>query len=300
MNSFIIKDSLNFLTENNISYTFLGNKDIEINYAKKFSEIEPHTVAFYRDRTNIEIIGNVNDCLLILHSDVDKDILPDSNYIFCDNPDLCFCVVASLLINNHEALIHPSAVISKSAQIGQNVSVGPFSIIGDNVVIGNNVRIESHVVIENSIIGNDVVVSTSVKIGSSGLGSHKSAYGKWFDFPHFGLVIIGDNVNILDNTVICRGTLNNTVIKSNVRIAGSVYISHGVFCDEGVFIASGVTIAGSVRIGKNSYIWINSSIRDQVTIGRNVTIGMGSVVTKNVPDNEMWVGNPARCIKLKD
>jgi len=31
-----------------------------------------------------------------------------------------------------------------------------------------------------------------------------------------------------------------------------------------------------------------------VTIGRNAMIGAGSVVTKDIPDNELWLGNPAR------
>ncbi|WP_449400358.1 acyltransferase [Chryseobacterium wanjuense] len=36
-----------------------------------------------------------------------------------------------------------------------------------------------------------------------------------------------------------------------------------------------------------------------MTIGENALVGAGSVVTKNVPENEIWVGNPAKFLKKK-
>lgn len=299
MNSFIVSHALKVLNRKKIPYVFSGNENCKIKYAKKFSDIVPHSVAFYRYPTAVKIFGNVGDCLLILHSDAEKDCLPTSNYIFSDYPDVCFSIVASLLLEKNAALIHPNAIIAESAQIGMNVSIGPFSVIGSDVVIGNNVHIGSHVIIENAVIGDDVFISHGVKIGSPGLGPHKDFQGKWIDFPHFAKVIIGNNVNIMDNTVICRGTLTDTVIQSNVRISSFVHISHSVICHEGVFIAAGTIIAGSASIGKDSNLWINSSIRDQTKIGDNVVIGMGSVVIKNIPNDEVWAGNPALCIKRK-
>lgn len=46
-----------------------------------------------------------------------------------------------------------------------------------------------------------------------------------------------------------------------------------------------------------TFIGINTVICNSVTIERNVTIGAGSVVTKDIPDNEVWAGMPARFIK---
>lgn len=52
-----------------------------------------------------------------------------------------------------------------------------------------------------------------------------------------------------------------------------------------------------VTIGDNVWIGGSVTILPGVTIGNNVTIGAGSVVVKDVPDNELWAGNPARFIK---
>lgn len=55
-----------------------------------------------------------------------------------------------------------------------------------------------------------------------------------------------------------------------------------------------------IHIGNNCYIGTGSTILGPVRIGNNVTIGAGSVVTKDIPDNSVVAGNPARIIKRKD
>lgn len=58
--------------------------------------------------------------------------------------------------------------------------------------------------------------------------------------------------------------------------------------------------AEPVTIGNNVWIGGDSTILPGVTIGNNVVIGAGSVVTKNIPDNVVAAGNPARIIKHLD
>lgn len=55
-----------------------------------------------------------------------------------------------------------------------------------------------------------------------------------------------------------------------------------------------------ILIGNDCYIGTGVTILGPVNIGNNVTIGAGSVVTKDIPDNCIVAGNPAKIIKVKD
>ena len=111
--------------------------------------------------------------------------------------------------------------------------------------------------------------------------------------PHFGSVVIGDNVDIGANTTIERGTIDDTVIENGVKIDDLCQISHNVHIGENTNIITNTSIYGSVNIGKNCYI-ATSIIRNQLKIGDNVTIGMGSVVVKDIQDGSLVFGNPAK------
>ncbi len=59
----------------------------------------------------------------------------------------------------------------------------------------------------------------------------------------------------------------------------------------------GIEYARPITVGNNVWIGGSATILPGVTIGNNVVIGAGSVVTKDVPDNVVVAGNPARVIK---
>ena len=56
-------------------------------------------------------------------------------------------------------------------------------------------------------------------------------------------------------------------------------------------------IAGGVSIGDNAWIAPSAVIRDGITVGRNTLVGMGAVVTKDVIENDIVAGVPAKSIK---
>ena len=60
---------------------------------------------------------------------------------------------------------------------------------------------------------------------------------------------------------------------------------------------TGKWFQGDVYIGDNVFIGAHTIITKPVRIGNNCIIGAGSIVTQDIPDNEVWAGNPARCIK---
>lgn len=58
---------------------------------------------------------------------------------------------------------------------------------------------------------------------------------------------------------------------------------------------------GTIEIGERSFIGTRTIIcGKRVKIGRNCIVGAGSVVTKDIPDNEIWGGNPARFLKRRE
>lgn len=57
---------------------------------------------------------------------------------------------------------------------------------------------------------------------------------------------------------------------------------------------------GKVHICEGAFIGANTIICNSVRIGRNSIVGANSVVTKDIPDNEVWAGNPAKFIKYKE
>ena len=177
----------------------------------------------------------------------------------------------------------------------ENCSIGAFSYVGGNVVLGNDVTIEEHCVLKNDIrIGHNVTIRSGAKLGDPGLGSIKDDEGVFHDFPHFGDIVIGDDVTIGANSVINRGSLNTTKIARGCKLLAHVWIAHGVEIGNNCFLGTGVKVAGSARIGDYGYIAPGGIIRDGVKIGNNVTVGMGSVVTKDIPDGDTWVGVPAK------
>lgn len=116
--------------------------------------------------------------------------------------------------------------------------------------------------------------------------------------------VIGENCNINDHTFI----ENDVVIGDNVTIKSGVYIWDGVRISDNVFIGPNVTFTNDLKPRSKQYpekfeqtlieewasIGANSTIIAGHTIGEYAMIGAGSVITKNIPNNTLWYGNPAK------
>ena len=187
------------------------------------------------------------------------------------------------------------AYIAKNAVIGKNCSIMPGAYIGGNVIIGENCYIGAGVKLVGEIkIGSNVVIREGTVIGADGLSTDRDKYGHALTMPQFGGVIIEDNVQIGALTVIARGAIDNTVLKTGVKIDNSTFISHNVVIGEDTFVVGETIMFGSSSTGKQSFISGNSTIRDGRHIGDNAIVGMGSTVIKNVDDHTIVKGNPAK------
>lgn len=117
--------------------------------------------------------------------------------------------------------------------------------------------------------------------------------GSYIGVRKGGHINLGDGVYINRNTII--------VSHDNISIGNGVTIGPGCYIydhDHAPETKSGFKTA-TIKIGKNVWIGANVVLLKGITVGDNSTIGAGSVVVKNVPENAIVVGNPAKVIKYK-
>lgn len=223
------------------------------------------------------------------------DLLLEKSIVLSPNPNLLFSRIANkLFVEQPKPGIHCSTTIHPEAKIGENVSIGAFCVIG-KVEIGNGAVIAAHVYIEDGvIIGDGVFIKAGAKLGQAGFGFVANEAGEFEKFPQLGKLVIGANVEIGSNTTIDKGSLSDTIIGDGTKISGQAVIAHNVRIGKKCFIGAGVFIAGSVVIEDNCWIAPSVSIREHVAIGESSTIGIGSIVLKDVPSGQIWVGVPAK------
>jgi len=117
--------------------------------------------------------------------------------------------------------------------------------------------------------------------------------------------VIGDNCNLGQNVVVSP----KVVLGNNVRVQNNVSIYEGVICEDDVFLGPSAVLTNVINprsavsrknefkttlIKKGASIGANATIVCGNTIGRYAFIGAGAVVTRDVPDYALIVGNPGR------
>ncbi|MGY3024523.1 UDP-2-acetamido-3-amino-2,3-dideoxy-glucuronate N-acetyltransferase [Pseudomonas lurida] len=121
---------------------------------------------------------------------------------------------------------------------------------------------------------------------------------------------IGSNCNICAHTLI----ESDVVIGNNVTIKSGVFLWAGTRIEDNVFLGPNATFTNDpmprskiypeafagITIMEGASIGANVTLLPGVTIGRYAMVGAGAVVTKDVPDRAVVIGNPAKIIRYVD
>ena len=159
-------------------------------------------------------------------------------------------------------------MISSKAKIGKNVEIGNYVIIEDDVIIGDDTIIKNYVELrKGTVIGKNCYIDSRVSTS--------------------GDCIIGDDVTLRYDTIIARGCV----------VGDKTYICPRVMTNN---LNDEQNSIGGAKIGKNCFIGTNTVLQYGIEVGDNSTIGSMSFVTKNVPNNEIWVGTPAKYLKKNE
>jgi sugar O-acyltransferase (sialic acid O-acetyltransferase NeuD family) len=100
------------------------------------------------------------------------------------------------------------------------------------------------------------------------------------------------------SVILALATLTASVeVGAHVAVMPQVVLTHDVVVADYATLASGVVLGGGTRVERGAYLGAGALIREQVVVGAWAQVGMGSVVLRDVPAAEVWVGSPARYLR---
>jgi acetyltransferase-like isoleucine patch superfamily enzyme len=168
--------------------------------------------------------------------------------------------------------------------IGRNVVIRhPY-----NITIGNNVTIDDNCLIDGRG-GEGIIFEDGVIINRNCMIQAKNGHIK-----------LGERTSIGSNSVIV--SMSGVEIGKAVLTAGNCYISAGAYKFDDLetpIMDQQAFSKGPIIIGEHSWFGTGVTVLDGVKIGKGVVIGASSVVNKNVGDNIIAVGIPARFVRYR-
>ena len=223
----------------------------------------------------------------------------DCSYIVVKHSKYAFAAIHEEF--SAENQVQFDLVEGRHRKFDDSTKIAPDVYIGENVSIGNHALIYPGVrILDDTVIGHHVVIKPNSVIGGDGFGYATRVGFPPLKIPHLGNVIIGNHVDIGSNVTIDKATFGSTIIKDFVKFDNGVHVGHNCYIGERTLLTAHAELSGSVTIGHDSWVAPNASIKESIKIGNNVLVGIGSVVLRDLPDNAVAFGVPAKIIRYQN
>lgn len=296
-----IKDILDYLKKNDDIF-FRGNEDTEISGFSSATNYKDGTVTWCKTVETVAENAAGTMCFKLVIMPPSPQ-LPDNfeNIITTENPKKIFFDIVERFFAESRQLpdVGQGTYISEESVIGKNVKIGYNCILDGKITIEDDTIIYNNVTIINSVhVGKRCTIHSGTVIGHDDFAYVEDDHHNKKMIRHYGGVNIENDVFIGANCAVNRGTIDDTIIGEGSKIDAFCHISHNVIIGKRNALVSGTRIYGSVKTGENVYI-ASSIVKNQLHIGDNAVIGMGSVVIRDVKENDTVAGVPAKSIKDK-
>jgi len=272
---------------NKLSNYYKCIRDADIQFTHYANSKLKNTICFVLNLEYLKL-ANANDNIsaVITTSEFSKHVDKEKGLMISDNPKRDFFNIHNMLLKNDFNTFNTKHYIDSSAKIADTVK------INGNVRIGKNVVIEDYSVInENTIIEDNTYIAQNVVIGARGM-HNTMIEGKFIRVEDAGGVHIGKNCEVLSGAVIQKSYFcEYTEIGNQTKVSVGVKVGHGCVIGERTLIAGSVQLAGYNTIGDDVWIGPSSVLAHGLYIGNKAQVKLGSVVVKDVKENEEISGN---------
>lgn len=291
------KQVAEYLRASGVEFEFTGDESLGVEGFCSIGNPKPHAVTWIKKLQSCDTsalkpsLGN----LVITNMPYRISPIEGVGFIQCDNPKRAFFSILAEFFSQKSALGIADDSTVATMRIGNGVTIGHRCYIGEDVVIGDGVHIDHNVVIQcKATIGAGTIIHSGTVIGTDGFGFFDAGDGSYGKVQHYGGVQIGRNVEIGANVCIDRGTIDDTIIGDGVKIDNLCQIAHNVVIEDNVVMPACSCLAGSSRINEHAYIGPCSFVMNQTTVGSNSRLSPGTVTLKNIPNDAIMYGNPAK------
>jgi len=245
-------------------------------------------LTFLNDEKYYKEIENNKSITCIVTTDEVAQKIEKGKYgiIISNNPRKDFFELHNKLVKEDFYFTKRDNQISEKAYISEKANIGSY-----NIIIEDDVIIEAGVTIyENVTIKKGTIIKSGTILGADGFQYIRNK-DDIIKVEPAGELEIAEDVVIHNNSVIDKGIFGKTFIGENTKIYNLVHVAHDSKIGKNVFLTAGVIVCGRVKIGANSYLGPNCTIKNGLVLGKNSKVSMGSVVTKNISENEVVTGN---------